>query len=127
MSAGNPIQVDKGRLGKSEQGPIHIATPWRRPCILYAAGLGASEGPPALLSRVPRLNIPFLHVLIIRVLSLHILPLRKAASLQYSNSFSCILLLRCIVLLRILLRSPLRSLLPVHLLLSYTVLVPRPR
>src|SRR6218665_1291766 len=27
----NPIQVDKGRLGKSEQGPIDIATPWRRP------------------------------------------------------------------------------------------------
>src|SRR6218665_2231439 len=43
----NPIQVDKGRLGKSEQGPNDIATPWRRPCILYAAGLGASEGPPA--------------------------------------------------------------------------------
>src|SRR6218665_1077389 len=43
----NPIQVDKGRLGKSERGPIDIATPRRRPCILYAAGLGASEGPPA--------------------------------------------------------------------------------
>src|SRR6218665_3303226 len=42
-----PIQVDKGRLGKSGRGPIDIATPWRRPCILYAAGLGASEGPPA--------------------------------------------------------------------------------
>ena len=23
----NPIQVDKGRLGKAEQGPIDIATP----------------------------------------------------------------------------------------------------
>src|SRR6218665_2640501 len=43
----NPIQVDKGRLGKSEQGPVDIATPWRQPCILYAARLGASEGPPA--------------------------------------------------------------------------------
>src|SRR6218665_1620216 len=42
-----PIQVDKGRLGKSGRGPIDIATPWRRPCNLYAAGLGASEGPPA--------------------------------------------------------------------------------
>jgi len=40
----NPIQVDKGRLGKSEQGPIDITTPWRRPYILYAAGWGASEG-----------------------------------------------------------------------------------
>ena len=43
----NQIQVDKGRLGKSEPGPIDIATPWRQPCILYAAGWGASEGPPA--------------------------------------------------------------------------------
>jgi len=25
----NPIQVDKGRLGKSERGPIDIATPRR--------------------------------------------------------------------------------------------------
>src|SRR6218665_2621667 len=41
----NPIQVDKGRLGKPEQGPIDIATPRRRPCIPYAARLGASEGP----------------------------------------------------------------------------------
>ena len=42
----NPIQVDKGRLSKSEQGPIDIAAPWRRPC-LYAAEAGASKGPPA--------------------------------------------------------------------------------
>src|SRR6218665_1798797 len=43
----NPIQVEKGRLCKSERGPIDIATPWGQPCSLYAAGLGASEGPPA--------------------------------------------------------------------------------
>ena len=29
----NQIQVDKGRLGKSEPGPIDIATPWRQPCF----------------------------------------------------------------------------------------------
>src|SRR6218665_40623 len=43
----NPIQVDKGRLVKLEQGPVDIATPWRRPCNLYAAGWGGSEGLPA--------------------------------------------------------------------------------
>src|SRR6218665_2559905 len=42
-----PDTGDKGRLGKSERGPMDIATPRRRPCILYAAGLGASEGPQA--------------------------------------------------------------------------------
>src|SRR6218665_301990 len=30
----NQIQIDKGRLGKSEPGPIDIATPWRQPCIV---------------------------------------------------------------------------------------------